>query len=73
MKTSPVILRGEATLHLLRRVRLETLRRIVDDLDDATFGDEHIYASILAQSVLNSREITSLEAADTLVTEPIDD
>ena len=72
MKTGPVVLRGEATLHLLRRVKLDTLRRIVDDLEDATFGDEAIYASILARSVLNSREVTDFEAADTLVTEPIE-
>ena len=69
MMSEPVILRGETALHLLRKVSLETLREIVTDLGDAGFGDDHVFALELARQILDTREQTVFEAADTMVTD----
>ena len=70
MKTERMVMTGDTALQLLRRVKLGTLREIVVDLEDATFGDEYIFASRLARQVLHYRERIALEAEDTLVTDP---
>jgi len=69
MKDNAVVLNGDSILYIYKSVALETLRRIVEDLEDPGFGSDHINAVKLASRILHRRELEKIQDLDTIVTD----
>ena len=69
MRDDFIVLKGESLLYVYEAVGLDTLRMIVDDLDDPGFGSDHIHAVNAAAKVLYRRELEAIQDLDTLVVE----
>lgn len=69
MKDDIVVITGSSIIYVYETVALETLRRIVEDLEDPGFGSDHVHAVRLASRILYRRELESVQDLDTIATD----
>tara|TARA_Y100000592_G_scaffold92987_1_gene155488 strand:- start:2268 stop:2492 length:225 start_codon:yes stop_codon:yes gene_type:complete len=69
MRDDIVVLTGSSIVYVYESVSLETLRQIVEDLEDPGFGSDHIQAVRLASRILYRRELEAVKDLDTIVSD----
>lgn len=69
MRDDIVVLTASSIVYVYETVSLETLRQIVEDLEDPGFGSDHIHAVRLASRILYRRELEAVKDLDTIVSD----
>jgi len=69
MRDDIVVLTASSIIYVYETVSLQTLRQIVEDLEDPGFGSDHIHAVRLASRVLYRRELEAVKDLDTIVSD----